>query len=206
MQACTKWTKVLILRARSPWMLSVCATLPAEALDSSKRVTQYLHRSWRVQDASSPAGIDTVTQASDGFLWVSAFSGSVYTFDGVRFAAKNVVPKGGWANKVFKVSADPAGGVWAVGDRGIAYVKDSAVRAEFKLEGLSSYQNAAEAPDGALWLVRAATNVADDALCRVTAAGVKCLGKADGVKAHRQGANADCLADRVGHPGAQPRP
>jgi len=171
----------LAARLAAGLLCTLCAASPAHALDPGKRVTQYLHASWRLQDASAPAGIDTVTQTSDGFLWVSAFSRGVYTFDGVRFAPRSVAPKGGWTNKVFKVFADRAGGVWAVGDRGIAYLKDGAVHSEYQLDGLSSFQNAAEAPDGSLWLVRAATTVADDALCHVTAAGVKCLGKVDGV-------------------------
>ena len=57
----------------------------AYALDPNKHLTQYMHTSWRVQDGSAPAGMYTVAQTSDGFLWFSAFSQRMYRFDGVRF-------------------------------------------------------------------------------------------------------------------------
>src|SRR5271165_3488691 len=47
---------------------------PAHALDPNKRLTQYLHTSWRIQDGSAPAGMFTVAQTSDGFLWFSTYS------------------------------------------------------------------------------------------------------------------------------------
>src|SRR5271167_3009809 len=58
---------------------------PAHALDPNKRLTQYIHTSWRIQDGSLPAGMLAITQTSDGFLWFSASAQGVYRFDGVRF-------------------------------------------------------------------------------------------------------------------------
>ena len=122
-----------------------------------------------------------MTQTSDGFLWLSTLSRGIYRFDGVSHVPRNFAPKGGWTNKAFKVSGDRAGGLWLLGDRGMVYAKDGTVRSEFQLEGLGSYQNLSEAPDGSVWVVRAAATVADEPLCHVTERGVKCLGKADGV-------------------------
>ena len=39
-------------------LCALCLAGPARALDPSKRLTQYLHASWRIQDASAPAGMD----------------------------------------------------------------------------------------------------------------------------------------------------
>ena len=154
---------------------------PAHALDPSKRVTQYLHTSWRIQDASAPAGMFTVAQTSEGFLWFSTNSPTIYRFDGVRFLPSHFPYKGGSGNKVFKVLGSRAGGLWAVGSREIAYIKEGAVVYDVQLDGFSSFQNLSEDPDGSLWVVRAAANIADSALCRVADGKVKCFGKAEGV-------------------------
>ena len=153
----------------------------AHALDPSKRLTQYLHTSWRIQDASAPSGIYTVAQTSDGFLWFATYSPTIYRFDGVRFLPRHFPYKGGSGNKVFKVFGARAGGLWAVGSREIAYIKDGAVASDFQLDGFSSFQNVSEDPDGSLWVVRAAANISDSALCHMTETAFKCLGKAEGV-------------------------
>ena len=154
---------------------------PAYALDPTKRLTQYLHTSWRLQDGSAPAGTFTAAQTSDGFLWFSANSPAVYRFDGVRFISRRFPYKGGSPNKVFKVFGGRAGGLWAVGRAEIAYIKDGALSSDFQLDGFSSFQNVSEDPDGSLWVVRAAANISDSALCHVTEREVKCFGKAEGV-------------------------
>jgi ligand-binding sensor domain-containing protein len=123
----------------------------------------------------------TVAQTSNGFLWFSSYSPAIYRFDGVRFIPRHFAYKGGSANKVFKVFGGRMGGLWTVGSREIAYVKDGAVASDFQLDGLSSFQNVSEDPDGSLWVVRAAANISDSALCHVTERAVKCFGKAEAV-------------------------
>ena len=124
----------------------------------------------------------TVAQTSEGFLWFSTNSPAIYRFDGVRFLPSHFPYKGGSSNKVFKVFGSRAGGgLWAVGSREIAYIKDGAVVYDVQLDGFSSFQNVSEDPDGSLWVVRAAANIPDSALCRVADGKVKCFGKAEGV-------------------------
>ena len=154
---------------------------PARALDPNKRLTQYLHASWRIQDGSAPVGMFTVAQTSDGFLWFSAYAPDIYRFDGVRFLPRHFAYKGDSSNKVFKVFGGRTGGLWAVGSREIAYIKDGSVVFDVQMDGFSSFQNVSEAPDGSLWVVRAAANISDSALCQVTERAVKCFGKAEGV-------------------------
>ncbi len=54
-------------------------------LDPDKRLTQYVHKSWRTQDGSLPSGMFSIAQTSDGFLWFLSLAGDPYRFDGVRF-------------------------------------------------------------------------------------------------------------------------
>ena len=176
-------TKVLASFRLLSLVVIMLVALPdtARALDPNKRLTQYLHTSWRIQDGSAPAGIYTVAQTSDGFLWFSTYSPTIYRFDGVRFLPRQFPYKGGLGTKVFKVFGARAGGLWAEGSREIAYIKDGTVKADFQLDGFSSFQNVSEDPDGSLWVVRAAANISDSALCHITESAFNCLGKAEGV-------------------------
>ena len=155
--------------------------LPVHALDPDKRISQYIHTSWRTEDGSAPAGMYTVAQTSDGFLWFSAFSQLMYRFDGVRFVPLLSPPRGSSTHKVFEVFGDHAGGLWAEGNHEIVHLRGGVVSSEFELEGLSSFQNMSEDPDGSLWVVRAANTVSDAPLCHITERAVKCFGKADGI-------------------------
>ena len=171
-------------RATVPAILSCLfclflAAAPVHALDPSKRLTQYIHTSWRIQDGSLPAGMFSITQSSDGFLWFSAIAQGVYRFDGVRFVSW--VPPSKIFYQIYSVFADHAGGLWALGDRAIAHVKGGAVVAYFDLEGLGGRVGVSQDPDGSLWVTRASNRVVDAPLCHITDRAARCSGKSDGI-------------------------
>src|SRR5271165_5508198 len=87
---------------------------PAHALDPNKRLTQYMHTSWRIQDGSLPSGMYHIAQTSDGFLWFLSLPGDVYRFDGVRFLPWHL-PVGTPMNRALNIFADHAGGLWLLG-------------------------------------------------------------------------------------------
>ena len=150
------------------------------ALDPNLRITQYIHKSWRTQDGSAPAGILSIAQTSDGFLWFSAIAQGVYRFDGVRFVA--LFPNTKIASMgIGNVVADGAGGLWAVGDHEIAHIKDGDLIAHLDLEGIGGRGGISRDPDGSLWITRASNRVADAPLCHVSDHTVKCFGKSDGI-------------------------
>jgi signal transduction histidine kinase/ligand-binding sensor domain-containing protein len=167
-------------------MLGSCLTCvlllagTVHALDPNKHITQYIHTSWRIQDGSLPAGMFSITQTSDGFLWFSALEQGLYKFDGVRFLP--------WAPpakirsiQIDVVIADHAGGFWAIGDHEIAHVKNGAVIADFELEGIGGHASIRRDPDGSLWIARASNRVSDAPLCHITDGAAKCFGKSDGI-------------------------
>ena len=61
----------------------------AFALDPSKRLTQYAHTAWRIQDGFFPNSPYWISQTKDGYLWVGTLSGAL-RFDGVRFTPWSV--------------------------------------------------------------------------------------------------------------------
>jgi len=158
----------------------LATTGTVHALDPDKRITQYIHTSWRVQDGSAPAGMLSIAQTSDGFLWYSTIAQGVYSFDGIRFLHRLPNPEIGSID-VGNLVADRAGGLWAIGDHGIVHIKHGAVIAHYELEGIGGHTGISRDPDGSLWITRASNRVTDAPLCHITDMGVRCFGKSDGV-------------------------
>lgn len=168
------------------WLLCVWLwPAPIHALDPNKRLTQYVHTSWRMRDGSAPHGGYKIAQTSDGFLWF--VSGDMMTFDGVRFTPWDGPPNGGSITKgapfgqIVNAFADHSGGLWVFGLHGIVHLKGRVVTSHFELEGLRTLQNFSEDSDGSIWVVRGSKSVSDEPLCHVTERAVKCFGKADGI-------------------------
>ena len=152
------------------------AAAPVHALDPNKHLSQYMHTAWRTQDASLPAGMFSITQTHDGFLWFLSLSGDVYRFDGVRFLPWRL-PAGVSNGPIGEILADHEGGLWVVADE-LVHLKDGVVTSHFELKGLHGFQSISEDPDGSLWV---GLRASDAPLCHVTDRAVKCFGKADGI-------------------------
>jgi signal transduction histidine kinase/ligand-binding sensor domain-containing protein len=153
----------------------------AFALDSDKRLTQYLHNSWRIQDGSAPAGMFAIAQTSDGYLWLASDSQGLYRFDGVRFLPWTVRVGGKTIKTIVNVYGDHAGGLWVLSEREILHMKGGVVTSQLNLDGLEQFRHISEEPDGSLWVVRGGNAVSDRPLCRISDSAVKCFGKSDGV-------------------------
>ena len=53
-------------------------------LDHARKISQYGHRMWRIQDGYLSAPPEAIAQTQDGYLWIGTEAGLV-RFDGVRF-------------------------------------------------------------------------------------------------------------------------
>ena len=153
----------------------------AHALDPNKRVTQYIHTSWRTQDGSAPSGMYSITQTSDGFLWFASSRQEMYRFDGVRFVPRTVSFDGRTMNAVEQVYADRTGGIWAIGMHDIAHLKGGVAVSHFELPGIQQFQRVSEDPDGSLWVVRWSLSVTNQPLCHISDQATRCFGESDGI-------------------------
>ncbi|HKN20012.1 MAG TPA: two-component regulator propeller domain-containing protein [Terracidiphilus sp.] len=182
-----RWPRTTIAGLWGAYLACVLfLTGPLHALDPNKRITQYLHNSWRAEQDNIHPGGYKITQTSDGFLWV--VSGDMHTFDGVRFVPWDGPPNYGSISthdtgfgQIVNAFADHAGGLWVFGLRGIVHLKGRIVTSQFQLDGLRSLQIISEDPDGSLWVVRGSNTISDQPLCHVTDHAVRCFGKADGI-------------------------
>ena len=139
-----------------------------------------MHTSWRIQDGSVSAGMFSVVQTSDGFLWFTSVSHSMYRFDGVRFVPWTLAVDGRTIDHIVSVHGDHAGGLWAVGEHEVFHLKGGVVVSHFALEGQDRTGNVSEDPDGSLWTLQAGFNL-QAPLCHVTDHEVKCFGESDGI-------------------------
>ena len=80
-----------------------------------------------------PAGMFSITQTSDGFLWFLSLPGDIYRFDGVRFLPRHT-PADFSSSTIGSILADHAGGLWAVAD-GLIHLKGGVVTSRFAVNG-----------------------------------------------------------------------
>ena len=154
---------------------------PVHALDPNKRLTQYIHTSWRIQDGSAPSSISAITQTTDGFLWFLSPSGEIYRFDGVRFRPWPLPAEFSSIGQIMNILADREGGLWVVGEYEIFHLKKGVVISRIRLEGVMETSTVmTEDADGSIWAVRGEGGVSDP-ICHLTERAVKCFGKEDGI-------------------------
>ena len=143
------------------------------ALDPSKRITQYQHKVWRVQDGFLPNSPGRIWQTTDGYLWVGVRGlFPAYRFDGVRFVPWSFpIPS---SKRITDFLAAKSGGFW-VGDLGgVTHVSGNRVIAHFDLQG--PIASMAEDMDGSLWVVLAV--LGGGPLCQITNVGAHCFDEA----------------------------
>jgi signal transduction histidine kinase/ligand-binding sensor domain-containing protein len=180
--SCFNWARGAIAASLGCCLICVLVLAGAvHALDPNKRLTQYMHTSWRTQDGSAPSGMNAIAQTSDGFLWFLSPGGEVYRFDGVRFRPWHFPPEGASVDRIRNLLGDNAGGLWVLGATGVAHLKNGVVTSHFQLEGLMpNPNNVSEDTDGSIWVVRGENGVSEP-LCHVTELAIKCFGKPDGI-------------------------
>lgn len=105
MKSCLRDVLVLAIVAASQNVL---------ALDTSRSLTQSIHRIWQAQQGLPQAWIYSVAQTADGYLWLGTQTGLV-KFDGVRFAFASQHELDGIPNSelwVTRLLEDRDGALW----------------------------------------------------------------------------------------------
>jgi len=161
-------------------LLLVAFVCPGVAgLDTSRKISQYGHNMWRIQDGYLPAPPQAIAQTGDGYIWIGTEAGLV-RFDGVRF-----VP---WASpKGEKLSSDQILSLLAASDQSL-WIGTSRGLARWKGGILTTYTSLAnsiwgmvEDHDGDIWIVRWDTGDGRGPLCRIRDNDVRCFGRNDGI-------------------------
>jgi ligand-binding sensor domain-containing protein len=95
-------------------VLALAGASNARALDPSKKLTQYVHRTWQTPEGLSQTSVYSVTQTHDGYLWIGTQSG-VLRFDGVEFSPVRALQSNSlgdvWARSMLE---DGGGRLWVL--------------------------------------------------------------------------------------------
>jgi ligand-binding sensor domain-containing protein len=69
-------------------LATLVVSAPLFALNPDRRISQYAHSAWRIQDGFLGGFPYAIAQTADGYIWIATQSGIVQ-FDGVRFSPWN---------------------------------------------------------------------------------------------------------------------
>jgi len=160
--------------------LSLVALPRALAVDPDRRISQYGHTAWRIQDgAISPP--TNIAQTTDGFLWIATAQG-LMRFDGVRFVPWQP-PQGqnlpGTHFSALLGSRD--GSLWIGTTRGLARWKDGQLRTYTDLEHPAGISAIIEDDSRTIWATRYGQYAREAPLCSITEETLRCFGKKDGL-------------------------
>jgi signal transduction histidine kinase/ligand-binding sensor domain-containing protein len=154
--------RAVLLALALLWM----APRPTLAADPNRRISQYAHAAWRVQDGVLEGGPLSVAQTQDGYLWLA--TSTLLRFDGERF-----VP---WTSAHGEPL--PAGRLLAAQDGGLWIANPAGLR-RWKNEILTSYPGGPgvvllERRDGTIWTTRGLAPA--ESLCEVAEPAAHCYG------------------------------
>src|SRR5580693_7940563 len=157
------------------------AGLPrALALDPERRISQYGHTVWRIQDgAISPP--TNIAQTTDGFLWITTAQG-LMRFDGVRFMPWPPPQGQSLPGTHFSaVLGSRDGSLWIGTTRGLARWKDGQLRTYTDLEQFTGIAEIIEDDSGKIWATRYGSTAREEPLCSISEETLHCFGKKDGI-------------------------
>jgi ligand-binding sensor domain-containing protein/signal transduction histidine kinase len=147
----------------------------AYGLDPGKRLTQYRHNVWRVQDGFFPGGPDWISQTPDGYLWVGTWNGT-FRFDGVRFVPWS--PPAPASNDIYVFVPAKSGGFWINDGLGLSHIRGNRIVSHINLSARPVH--IVEEEDGSLWATMDRPG-SSPLLCHAKGQEVQCFGKADGL-------------------------
>jgi len=148
------------------------------ALDPGRRISQYGHTAWRLQDGVFGGMPTAITQTTDGYLWIGTKTGLV-RFDGMRFVPWT--PPGGPlpSDSIISLRAAADNSLWIGTATGLAHWKDGSLTTYPDAPGL--IDAIIQDHEGAIWFSRSRVHDAKGPLCRALDTTAQCYGRADGI-------------------------
>ena len=131
------------------------AGVSAFGLDSSRKLTQYVHRIWQTQQGLAESTVYSIIQTHDGYLWLGTQAGLV-RFDGVRFTPVESIyataPTNIWVRDLLQ---DSEGALWiATNESGVYRMENGSFTHFSQKDGLpaDSTSSLAAGRNGDIWI------------------------------------------------------
>lgn len=175
-----KLVSAFLMVCAQAWLISSSAC----ALDSNRHISQYAHTAWRLQDGFLSGTPSTITQTSDGYLWIGT-QGALFRFDGVRFVpwnppASQRLP----SDNIISLAPDKEGGLWIGTGRGLAHWMGDTL---ITFGPVARINRVVTDDDGNAWFTRSRTGDNLGPLCEATGSTFLCHGVADGLSSPNAG-------------------
>jgi len=160
-------------------LLPLVLIASSAALDPNRRITQYAHSAWRIQDGVFSGAPHAITQTTDGYLWIGT-EGGLLRFDGVRFVPwtppdKTKLP----STRIYSLLGARDGSLWIGTGAGLAHWKDGQLADYPSAPGF--VESIVQDASGTIWMTRSQVHDNQGPLCRVEANKLHCYGPADGI-------------------------
>ena len=158
-------------------LCSILVCLSANAVDPSRRISQYTHTAWRLRDGVFAGTLSAITQTTDGYVWIGTLAG-LLRFDGVRFV-RWTPPTGEQlpTTAVISLLGASDGSLWIGTASGLAQWKNGDL-IDFP-ETAGRVNSIYEDREGTIWMARSRTRAG--AVCKVRVSVANCYGPKDGV-------------------------
>jgi PAS domain S-box-containing protein len=185
----TIWGKAVVVRIRARRVfvlgtvlanLSLVAVPRALAVDPDRRISQYGHTVWRIQDGAIGPPTN-IAQTTDGFLWIATAQG-LMRFDGARFMPWRPPQGQNLPGAHFSALLGARdGSLWIGTTRGLARWKDGQLRTYTDLQHPTGISAIIEDDAGTIWATRYGTYAREAPLCRISEDTLRCFGKKEGI-------------------------
>jgi len=151
----------------------------AHAVDPNRRISQYGHVAWRLQDGFFNGAPQAITQTGDGYLWIGTSNG-LFRFDGEHFKQFHKPSGDGLTSGVNSLLAAKDGSLWYTSGASLGHVHDGVLK-EYWHESHKRHANdVIEDKNGNIWVAYSRTPLGKS-LCRVKGSGLVCYGAGEGV-------------------------
>ncbi len=163
--------------------LSVLAGSPsAHAVDPHRKISQYGHAGWRIQDGAITPGT-TIAQTTDGYIWLGTTEG-LMRFDGVTFTQWQPPKEQSLLGAHFTVlfgSRD--GSLWIGTTKGLSRWQNGQLRVYSDPAKPFGVGTIIEDRSGTIWFTRYHLQAQTGPLCSISQDTFRCFGKDDGIPA-----------------------
>ena len=127
-----------------------CPANPAYGLDPGRKISQYGHANWRVEDGTFKAGVADVVQTTDGYIWIATRNG-LLRFDGVRFVSwETITGDKTPIHEVYALHAARDGSLWIAYWKNIVRWKNGTITRYTQMP--PSPHRISETSDGTIWV------------------------------------------------------
>lgn len=160
-------------------LLALCSA-PARSLAQEQRLSQYAHRAWPVRDGFFNGAPWTITQTTDGFMWIGTASG-LLRFDGSSFEPWTS-PDGKKlpSNEIVDLLGARDGSLWIGMVGGVAHFTDR--KLVLYPDFHDDVGSLLEDQSGKIWFTRSeAGGALRTPICEALPTKIRCLDQSDGL-------------------------